>query len=419
MARFGVGGQWEAEIKLGGVSLALTPNTLKQLIISSSVTKPMPTCTFTVVDQGAEFLTNVGVADGMPLSIMMGDGKGGEPFVGDFRVVGGPADAHYTTKGVVFTVNGMLNKMGFLRKVTNTVKKDTSAGMISTLAREAGISKVDTDPTSDKMAWLPNGMPIAKRIAEIASRGWANPQSAMVHVLNEDGTFKYKDLSKLATASAKRQFGGMYPDAGIHGSVIPVLQFRAMSLQGLYNNAAAYGATAFVEGLSGKTGFGVGDVLSLVDSGSGGDLVDVITSALQGNFGNFSTLMTGAGLNISGDIQKAVGSIGAKQYATPLSSGNTHPQYHRAKVQNVRGRAAFGNDVVLLSNQACGLSNLDNVFYHCTNPWSGADIPMFSGDYIITAKDMIITTIGGKAGYGYFEKVTITNNGGGAQRPTS
>lgn len=403
--KFGVDGRWGAEITLGGVPLALTPQTLQNLTITSGVTKPMPTCTFTVLDQGADFITNVGVKDGMPLKIVLEDGVGGPQFDGDFVVVGGPR-AHYSAKGVVFTVNAFLNKVAYLRKVTNTAKKVNSGEMISTLAKEAGISKIDIDPTNDMMAWLGEGVPIAKRISSIADHGWAGADSAMVHVLTETGMLRYKNLATLATAAAGVQFGGVVKDPFIRGAWVPVVQFLADSKQGLYNNAAAWGAVGVVPSMSGLTGIGTGDVLELQD-GLGGVLAQFTEAA-----GNISKLMSGAGLNISSEIQGSLGALGSKVNHFPLSSGNTHKKYWQASQQNLRGRAAFGNDIHVLSTQASGATILDTAYYHCTHPVTLADIAIFSGDYIITEKQMMLMAPAGGP-FGYFEITTLTSNSGG------
>lgn len=412
MAKFGVEGRWGAEITLAGNSLALTPQTLSYLCVSSGVTKPMPTCTFTVLDQGADLITNVGVKDGMPLQVTLEDGNGGPPFHGDFVVVGGPTKACYTPKGVTFTVNAFLNKMGYLRKVTNITEKATSSEMIKKLASEAGITSFDMDSTNDAMAWLPTGLPIAKRALDIAEHGWAGASSAMVLTLNENGMLRYKDLATLATAAPVAQFGGVVKNPFIRGPWVPVVQFLADSKQGLYNNAGGWGATGVVPGLSGLTGIGMGDALQVEDD------IGELLSGLSAIASNLSTIMSGAGgLNISSDLSKLIGEQGSKRVHAPLSSGNTHKRYQQAVLQNMRGKAAFGNDIYLLSTAASGLSNLDPVYYHCTHPMTLADMPIFSGDYVITDKQMMLMQApnpkGGKGQFGYYEVTCVSNNAGG------
>ena len=366
----GIADRWEAGLAINGQEIFLTDESMIEMSVKSGIHRNLPTATIVINDKGADVTDGIRPQDGMPVDILMGDGKGGPKYTGAFRITGKPI-AYYTSQGVIVKINCLYDALAWSKAVVAEHFDGTSSGLIAKLAGQAGLGS-EVDATNDAMTWLPNRKPYVRYARMAAERGWASAMSCMVFSVTNTGILRYRDVNNLMRAGAGRIFG-------LNGDIL-VHQFHAASKAPIYNSAAAYGSTTLFQGLDGK-------IQSL----------DKIGATMFGSGFGFSDVMSGF-----------VGALGTRVDSNPIDALNTHKNYYQAKHQNRRIKATYGNDVHILTRNSSGVVDFDTVQYNCMHPITGQLLEEYSGIYTVTN---MVLTIQKRL---YSERITLTNQGGSA-----
>ena len=364
----GVQGQWGLEVIANGRDLNLDDSLLANFQIISNIHQHLPSVSFTFKDINGEGLDNL-MVDGDQLNISIG--LPGDMYNGmQFRVMGMPTIRPGGSMSNIM-VQGVLDKIGWMKKVVDKAYTGNSSNVISQIAGEAGL-RADTDGTNDSMIWLPNRTTLVQYARHVAERSFSSATSAMILATTDTGKVRFKDLDKLISGGVSQQFSS-------NGKGLPILDYVATPKSQVANAAQGYGATS----------------VGMNEDGS----------IFEGN--KIQMTMMSAANSISSSFQSAIGDMGARINAMSPLSGNTHMNWFKALHQNPRIKASYAFDIALLTNIPTRLELLDTVDFNPINYGNGKEAKALVGKYIVTA---ITKTIVQNR---FFEKVVITAQGAG------
>lgn len=365
----GVEGQWSGGMIIGGYEIPLNPSVLTSFNLFNSIHQSLPSLDVTFKDDGAHIINSLGIGDGTPVSITLGDGKNGDTGSMSFKVVGDPqSKPGYSTEIVSFSA--VLDHLPYMRKIISGSTKGTSGDAIAMAASQAGL-KTEIDSTNDSMVWLPNNKPLAAFVRHVAERGWASATSCMLTGVTDGSLLRYKDLDKIIS-------GGASVEYGVNG--IPVLQHVITSKSHVQNNIAGYGSTS----------------TTLMGDGSFKELAKI------------GMRMIGNRAAAGAEMSASLGSLGGRIETRPLDAGNTHDKWAEAQHQNRRIKSNFAFDVNILidvlTDESKILNGSDLMLY---SKATGGILTSVTGSYIITSK--VRSLMNNR----YFEKLTLTAQSGG------
>ena len=369
MTTFGVEGQWEASLLIGGMPFPINPSTVPTLNLISTVHQNLPSLQLTLMDTEGEFAKILAQGDGTPIALTLGDGKSGIT-TADLIIQGNPHIKHGAS-AFVCTISAVANAVSYMRKIPKGPYEGTANGAIKKLASEAGLS-FQGDSTADKQVWLPNGKPIAGMVKNIMHHAWNGDSSAFVNAVTPEKKLILKDLGALKGASGE-MFGG--PDAQI-----PMLDWQVVSKGGAANHNRGGGSTS--------VGFDSEGVVK--------ELNKVPVKLLSNSLG------------LGAATAAALGDLGGKIDSIVRSAGNTHEKFHEAVHQGTRIRSQFNLDLIVLSDIHSG-AELLSVVGAVPPSFSAKKIgpmPEFSGSFVVSAKTQSLTRSR------YFERITLTTQGG-------
>lgn len=361
---------FEGGLTIDGLDLFVSKDAFEEIAVRSSIHRDLPTISIKFDDKGTEAIGYLGTADGKLAQVYMNDGHNGKAYTGSFRLIGGN-QAWLSPHGMNAHYSGVLDNPSWMRQVTDRHIQGTSADAISQLAGLAGLQP-RVDATADRMTWLPNRRPLAQYARFVAERGWAGATSCMLLAVTEHGQVLYRNLETIMSGQ-----GRLFDHKG---KGVMVHQLEVASKAGVYNSSAAYGSTSISQQLSGQ-----------------------LQELNRVSVGQFAPIMSFSSL-----LAQAVGRYGGRVAHYPIDAGNVHQNYAQARHQNRRIKSTFSNDVHVLTDTASGVNLLDKVRYEAVDPMTMRDLPVFTGEYIVTSIVRMIR-------YGrYWEKLTFTNQGTGA-----
>lgn len=359
----GVAGQWAGNLQIGGFEFSMDPKNMPLLQVFNNVNQHLPSLKLVIKDVSATLWNKVGIGDGTPISLQMGDGKGNTTPTMNFKVIGDP-ESKPTAMGEEFTISGVLDNVAWLRKVATGAFKGTSGNVIQQLAGQAGLQAV-IDSSSDAMTWLTNNKTLAGMAAHVRSRAWASSTSGFILGVRDDKKAIFRNVDNILSGG----LGAIFGETGI-----PVLDNKIKGKATMANNVAGYGATSIA-----------------IDP----------AKAFQ-EFNKVATTLINGRTGISSEIQGVVGSLGGRVFQQILNSGNVHEKFYEALHQNKRVLSTFARDVDVLVDQLSGVNLLDNALLDLrSNSYNKLD--RVNGRYAISAFNRVIQ------GNRYMERLTLTS----------
>lgn len=363
----GVAGQWALEVKLNGRDLGLDPSLLSSISLISNIHQHLPSVKLQFKDTTGRELDSL-AGDGSKLDVSIG--IPGNIFTSNFRTLGSPnAEVGGSTNGIGYS--GVLDKIGWMKKVVNKAYKGTAADVISMIAREAGL-QVDVDSTQDMMNWLPNETTLVQYARHVAARSFASESSAMLLATTLDGVVRFKDLNNIIASASKAIFSQT-------GDGFPILALSATPKNAAANAAQGYGSTSM----------GVNEDGTVFE------------------MGKVALKMMSSANPISSFMQGAIGELGTRINNFVPLSGNTHKNWYKALHQNPRIKSSYAFDVNILTDTPTSLQLLDTADLKPTNFPTLEQAAALSGKYIVTA--LTKTIMNGR----YFEKIVLTSQAPG------
>lgn len=366
MLMYGVRGQWNMALSIGGKDFPADTSNVKELFWFETIHQNLPSLNLTIVDKTGAFTNIASAGDGVPIDITLGDGDTSGETTAQFNIQGSPQ----VTKGSGYNlvkINAVLNNVPYMRSIATGLMEGSSSKVLQQLAGVAGL-QFDGDSTADDMVWLPNNKTIAGFVRHVANHGWVGEGSCMMAAVTDQAKLLYKNIMAPKFAGDVLGLGG---NISIH-------DWSATSNGMLTNNNRGYGSTSFGFDIEGK----------LKELG-------------KISFDMFSNFLPVSQGNID-----ALGKLGGRLDNLIRTAGNTHEKYQEAAHQNQRIRALFSTDLNALVSQHTS-SELLQAVQAIPPDWS-TDKPSaaFTGQYILTARTKTITRSR------YEERCTLTTSGG-------
>jgi len=367
----GVDGHWGLEVTVGGRDLALDPSIINHFYIINNIHQQLPTINFSFKDSTGAHLDS-GMGDGAPITVSIGV-PGKHMYDGlTFRMIGMPnVDPAGSINNI--KINGIFDRLNFLKKVVDKPYIGTSATAIAQIAVEVGLIP-DVDQTMDAMAWLPNRTSLAQYAQHIMERSYAGAANAMIMAVTDSGKLRFKGLNQIIQGSV----GKILASDPLKGH--PMLWWGTDSKAPASNSVGGYGMTTIGQMLDG--------------------------SVFEGNK-VAATMMSGALSSISSVIQGAVGELGSRINVLAPLAGNTHDKWYEAIHQNQRVKSSYGFDMEVLTDLPAMLDLLDAPTVLPINQGTGELAKNYAGKYMVTALTRLITH------NRYLEKIVLTAQGAG------
>lgn len=355
---------------IDGKEYPVEDNNLHSLRIMSHVFTGLPTCQVVISDNVAFFVENVTMADGITISITIGEDEN-DKTVYPFRVF---SFKQVNTQGsTAYCIDCYYDAPKFLSDIATRPYKGPSSSVMEEIAGECGLSS-KVDATSDAMLWIPRNDAYQKFARKVAEHGYVGDTSVMVCCVDLAGTLKYLDLTKIPTS------GPIFSRSQKEG--IPIYDSESVASSGFVNHYNAYRSSNV-------------DFTILKDPFF--KIEKDVTIKKNSQF-----LM----LNIA---VKGMISKGRREFM-PIDCGNVHANYQRAFYQNRRAASVYNFSQNILTNRNTKIQLLDPLTYK-TSTVSGSyekvqksDVGD-SGGYFVTARTLVIYN--GE----YQEKLTITRQG--------
>lgn len=363
----GVKGKWALEVKVNGRDLGLTESNLTSFGLVSNVQQALPSLNVGFKDDTGDALNSL-MNDGDKIQVSIGN-PGRHIYSGlNFIVSGAPKVTGRGSYNVI-EFNGILDNIGWLRKMVDKPYKGTASSVIQQLASEVGLS-VDMDDSMDDMTWLPNRLPFVGYANHLLQRSFAGEGDALVMAITDMGKLKLKKLSTLIANNGKLLSSN--PEWGHH-----ILDWVTAPKANSPNASHGYGSTS----------------IGMNPDGSIFEGNDVAVKLMS----NATSIMSG--------IKDTIGSLGMRINALAPLAGNTHEKWYEGIHQNPRVLSTYSFDVETLTDIPAQLELLDTVMFRPVNYANGKEATHISGKYIVTA--ITKTIMNGR----YLEKIVITSQG--------
>lgn len=364
----GVADAWSGNLSIGGKEWSMDPSSMPSLMIFNHVHQHLPSIKLTVHDTNAYILEKLGINDGSPIEVEVGDGRGGKTGTMKFKVVGQP-DSKPASGGELVTLSGVLDNVAWLRKIAQGSFKGTSGNAIQQLAAQAGLTAI-IDPSADAMTWLANNKPLAAMARHVASRAWASGTSGFVMGVRDTAQLIFRDVDKAIASSS----GIRFTNTDANGCL--VLEAQQLNKGKVLNNYAGYGATS----------------------------IELNPEGIFNELNQISANLINNALSIGQEIVSAIGEVGGRVFPQVLNADNVHKKFYDAVHQNVRVLSTYSNDVQVLVDTVSQAGLLDAVDTSIMSN-SYNQLTRLSGRFIVSSINRVI------ASNRYSEKLTLTSQG--------
>lgn len=364
-AMYGVSGQWNASMSIGGKPYPINPTNVKKLDWFESIHQNLPSINMQFIDIDGSFTSIAAAGDGVPIDITLGDGDKYGQTSAIFNILGQPEFTHGSGYTLI-KVNAVLNALPYMRSIATGLMEGTSSTVLSQLAAKSGL-KFLGDPTADAMVWLPSNKTIASFVREVASRGWVGPGSCMVPAVTDQNQLIYRNI--MIPKGGGESFG--------LGCPIDIIDWAATSNAMLTNNNRGYGSTS-----------------------AGFDITGEVQRLNKITFNMFSGFLSMAQSSVD-----SLGELGGRIDNLIRSAGNTHLNYEAAQHQNARLRDTFSTDLNISTDRASRSKLLDTVTAIPQDFTKKEPNRVVTGQYILTARTKQLSATG------YAERLTLTSQG--------
>lgn len=262
----------------------------------------------------------------------------------------------------LYDVDGFLDCPRFKDGTASLPINATSSGALSEVAGLCGL-EYDGDATNDQQLWYPRNLSFSKFVNYIANHGYATDQSHMATAVTLDGTLRYKDVRAIKTF-APVTYG--YSTSG----VLQAMECTPITDSGMSNSLVGYRHSRVVQ--------------SVFKSGA---------------FDELAVNPKSKDMMVNSQVRDAMkrGTISF----SPISWGNEHEQYERARYQNSRFDALRNVGVTLLFPKPTNFKVLDGLQLTTNQHTHSA----YDGEYVVSHKVIYVQ------GNTYAEKIIAYREG--------
>jgi hypothetical protein len=361
-------------LKINGIQVPIGPSTIRNFSIIESQTQKAPVFHGTILDQD-DLHSQGHFKEGDDFSVTMHPEPFPQPEM-NFKIFNILSkEPHNGLFWITFT--GMADQApAMVKQLATKPQKDmTSSDAIAAYAKELGI-QAKTDPTNDKMDWMPMNHSVSQFMNRIADHGYGSSKSIMKLFGSFDSNnqlqVNYRDLSKIIAGSHVKTLATPNVNESYDIMIDPFIEPK--DLGGTANYHAGFKSSVSQPDLKGKFP----------------EFKDVDVPKMVKN------------LNISNvnDLVKQV-----RRQFMPMDAGNTHDNYAKSLNQNTRGQATFSKTCHVMTMLVSGVTVMDKVKLLYSNKPDGTLDPVISGDYIVGTKTRFVT------GNFYREKLVLYTQG--------
>lgn len=363
---FGVKGQWNAQMSIGGKPFVINPSTVPRLMWFENVHQHIPSLALTLIDKTGEFSSIASSGDGVPIDLTLGDGATNETSA-RFNIQGQPTIQHGSGYNLLH-INAFLDAMPYVRSVVSGLYEGSSSAVLAKIASNVGLSFSGVS-TADSQVWLPNNKTLASFVRHVSGRGYIGANNCVMAAVDSLRTLIYADITNPNS-------GGETISSG--GDGINLIDYEA-STTAAVNHNRGYGSTS-----------------SFYDA--------------EGTFKEFNKIMVSLFSNVLGISQanvSAIGGLGGRLDNIIRPAGNTHDKYQEALHQNRRIRSLYNTDLKLLLANVTRtplLSTVEAVPYDFS---TGKPSPILTGKYILSGRTRSLYRSK------YIENLVVTSSGFG------
>jgi hypothetical protein len=323
------------------------------------------------LDDVVDFFADASLlGDGIPIEIVLA-GPGGESSqTYNFRL--NTYRKKSASPGTQYEIDGYLNVPAYWHQSALNPIKGTATEALKTIASRCGLT-FSGENTNDSMTWFPSNKKYHAWAREICSRSFKAATSMMNLGLDFDSTLHFVDVTDLGATKHQAAM------AEVKQGYIFVTDFQPDTSSGTNNARFNYSSARVYQNSMEDL-----EKLWVYD-----DKIDV-----QPYSGEISFLHN--------TVLKESVTRGNVAFS-PISFGNTHAYYERAKYQNPRHNALFSQSCSIVTPDVTKIKLFDTVFlsFDATNTSSALQRKAFSGLFRAVSRTVYVHA------NNYYEKIDL------------
>lgn len=341
-------------------------NVMQSLHISASSLYKLPTLNIHLVD-ALNLMPNFGLQDGVPVSVVL---DGVYLYTRNFRVLRWRSQLF--GNGSIYSIDCIWDAPKYWSGTDCAGLTGTSSDVLTRIAQLCGLSVYPNNArTSDSMTWMQNNQAYSTFAREIARHGFVSNESHMMLAVDSVGFLRYLNLNDLKAQKIK--VSTTPPDSG--ESALLLSDFAPVAASGVSNAMGGTRALWYAQ---------QGDASSTITP----EEKDV-------------TLKSDAQYPLVNSKVRSIADRGPVVYS-PINYGNVHPNYERARYQNIRFNLLKSLSGQFLLPFQTPLEPGNQIVF---SQAAGLKSSIYNGEYTITDKIIYV------AGAQYNEKLIGVKNG--------
>jgi hypothetical protein len=227
--------------------------------------------------------------------------------------------------------------------------QNSTSSQVASYIAKVGNFKSDISQTNDKQVWICYGKTLYDFLFDMSYNAWINSSSCIVSCFNNN-KLKYKNISDQILKEAKIRFVPT-PENIKNKNDVSYDSARIKINSGVQNQVSGYGIV--------------------------GNNFNILTGVIETTPFKIPLIKTTDKTNLNKDLVKI-----QRSESLPVDSGNTHPNYYSAKLQNLRIKTLYSVSVEVSTQFLINLELLDTVELVMADS-KGQPRKQYSGKYII------------------------------------
>jgi hypothetical protein len=369
---FSISDTLQLSFYFNGVELPLAPSNIESLLVVSNINASLPTIRIDILDDKKIFINDFTIVDGSVITIAIGDNlntSNQETY--DFMVVGMP-EKIIASNNVKYTLYGVLAFPKYWKTVKPYYFQGTSYQALQNIASLTGLS-FSGKITADSMNWFGNNYNYAQLVSYITDYSYVDNYSCMVSFVDVLGRLNLIDCMSL---EAKYKLTNVQ---------------NAITVKDTYKYSDIY----FIND-NGLYNFSYGYKNSLTEYGLTNDLTKSNeTVNLKKNYSEY--------FNVNSLLYNKAGTV--KSDFTPVSLGNCHSNWSKAKYQNTRIKSLFSTKAEVYFNSKTSIQVGSMVTLDYMNSALNMIDNNLAKSWFVEAKSF------GISGQRYTEKLLLSSTG--------
>lgn len=340
----------EVTVAINDIILDQANSAIYDLKIEESILNEIPKLTMKVLLSGT-FVTDTFLVDGSEITLRVNYLQSGKPMEDwKFKLYSYTAVSSGKGDSFIYTITAYHEALWKLSQLETKYYNTTVSEVFKQIAIDNKLS-YDIDQSQDKQVWFSLEGNRLSFLRDICLHSYVGPYSVNYWWVSKNGVLKFKDLVNQIFSVSKWNFSEVN-DLTIDREenevfvTTPVYEVES----GMNNFTQGYGLDGYCFNVTGGSNeiYHPKDFLSKVET-----------------------------LNVSDDAKtQRFRDLG-------VNIGNTHANYNKATMQNLRGRALWSTTITCIDQNACSVDVGDCVTY-TANIDGAQPVKIYSGNYIVS-----------------------------------